>query len=167
MGCRGVHFAITEQEAIRLRLIAGEQERLDFLQNELEESYFDEFTQFIAESDKAWDAIHRSLADGQLTYDAGSYPLNHAVLAGEILYTSSDYIMSLKSPDQVHDIAAGLESIDELEFRRRYFSIDSYLYGCELSEDDFCYTWQWFQKVRDLYRRATDSGRYVLFTADQ
>ncbi len=132
-----------------------------------EKSYFDNFPQFKAESDKAWDAMHRSLADGQLSWDGGSYPLNHVILAGELLYTDSDYIMSLKSPQQVRDIAAELESIDESDFRRRYFSIDSNVDGFEHSEDDFSYTWHWFQEVRELYSQAAASGRYVLFTADQ
>ncbi len=36
-----------------------------------------------------------------------------------------------------------------------------------LTEEDFGYTWEWFQGVRDLYQRAATEGRFVLFTADQ
>jgi hypothetical protein len=167
MGCLGVHFAITDQEAERLRSIADEHDRLDHVKEVIEESYFEKFSEFKAESDKAWDAMHRVLADGNLTWDGGSYPLNHAILAGELLYTDSDYIMSLKNPRQVQDIADALASIDEAQFRSRYFGIDPSNYGFELSEEDFGYTWEWFQEVRSLYRRAADEGRYVLFTADQ
>jgi hypothetical protein len=167
MGCLGVHFAITTQEVAALKSIADERQRLDHLKETIEESYFDESPEFMAESDKAWDAIHRALADGKLSWDGGLYPLNHAVLAGELLYTNTDYIMSLKDPKQVRDIAEALGSIDEQEFRRRYFEIDATDYGFELTEEDFGYTWEWFQNVRDLYKKAAAEGRYVLFSADQ
>jgi Domain of unknown function (DUF1877) len=167
MGCLGVHFAITPQEVAALKSIADERQRLDHLKETIEESYFDECPEFVAESDKAWDAMHRALADGKLSWDGGSYPLNHAVLAGELLYTNTDYIMSLKDPKQVRDIAAALGSIDEQEFRRRYFEIDATDYGFDLTEEDFGYTWEWFQNVRDLYKKAAAEGRYVLFSADQ
>jgi len=167
MSCLGVHFALTESEAGHLRSLPDEQARLDHLQEVIEETYFNEHPDLKAESDKAWDAMHRILADGQLTWDGGEYPLNHVVLAGELLYTDSDYIMSLKTPQQVRDIAAALPAITEAEFRRRYFAIDSKSYSSPLSEDDILYTWNWFQGVRDLYIRAAREARFILFTADQ
>jgi len=75
--------------------------------------------------------------------------------------------MSLKTPRQVRDIAAALPAITEEEFRQRYFAIDAESYGFPLSDEDFHYTWDWFQGVRDLYTRATREERFVLFTADQ
>jgi hypothetical protein len=36
-----------------------------------------------------------------------------------------------------------------------------------LSDEDFQYTWDYFQEVRNLYTRASQEGRFVLFTADQ
>jgi hypothetical protein len=167
MACRGVHFAITADEAEFLRSITDEAERVEHLSEVIETHYFEEEPDYTAESDKAWDAMHRALADGELTWDGGQYPLNHVVLGGELLYTESDYIMSLKSLPQVRDIAVALSTLTESEFRRRYFAIDADSYGMPLSEEDFAYTWDWFQEVRDLYQRAEDSGRLVLFTADQ
>ena len=167
MSCLGVHFALTEKEAAQLRSIRDEEARLDHLHEVIEETYFSDYPDLKAESDKAWDAMHRALADGQLSWDGGQYPLNHTVLGGELLYTDSDYIMSLKTPQQVRDIAAALPAITEEEFRRRYFAIDAGSYGSPLSEEDFHYTWDWFQSVRDLYLRAAKEGRSVLFTADQ
>ena len=111
--------------------------------------------------------MHRTLADGELSWEGGEYPLNHVVLAGELLYTDSDYIMSLKTPQQVRDIAAALPAINEAEFRRRYSAINTKSYSTPLSDEDFQYTWYWFQGVRDLYVRAAKEGRFVLFTADQ
>ena len=39
------------------------------------------------ESDKAWDAMHRTLSDGERTRDGSEYPLNDVVLGGEVLHT--------------------------------------------------------------------------------
>jgi hypothetical protein len=167
MSCLGVHFALTEKEAAHLRALENECDCVEYLQEELEEIYFGEYPDLKAESDKAWDAMHRALADGQITWEGGEYPLNHTVLAGENLYTGGDYILSLKTPQQVRDIAVALPAITEAEFRRRYFAIDAESYGFPLSEDDFGYTWEWFQVVRDLYTRAAKEGRFVLFSADQ
>jgi len=167
MGCLGVHFALSDAEVEHLRSLPGERDRLDYVVEEIERTYFDDHKEYLAESDKAWDAMHRVLADGQMTWDGGEYPLNHVVLAGELLYTKPDYIMTLKSPEQVRDIAAALPSITQSEFRRRYFAIDPEDYGSPLDEEDLAYTWEWFQNVRRLYSKAAAENRYVLFTADQ
>jgi len=167
VSCLGVHFALTEEDVSALRRLRDERERLAFLQEQIEERYFAKPMIYAAESDKAWDAMHRALSDGLLTWDGGTYPLNHVVLAGELLYTQPDYIMSLKEPNKVRDIAVALEQVTESDLRARYKSIDAESYGLPLSEEDFGYTWQWFQNVRELYRRAASEGRYVLFTADQ
>ncbi len=85
MGCLGVHFALTEREAAHLRSLPDDQSRLDHLQEVIEETYFGEHPDLKAECDKSWDAMHRALADGQLTWDGGEYPLSHVVLAGTTL----------------------------------------------------------------------------------
>jgi hypothetical protein len=167
MSFLGVHFAITEEEVTYLRSLSSEDARLDYLQETLEPHYFEKEPDLKAESDKAWDAMHRALTNGQLSWDGGEFPLSHVVLGGELLYTEPDYIMSLKTPVQVRDIAAALQAIDEADFRRRYFAIDAESYGSPLSDEDLVYTWEWFQGVRELYKRAARQGRSVLFTADQ
>lgn len=169
MSCLGVHFALSIEDVALLKGLESEEARLEHLQEVIEEEYMsdDGPDAMYAESDKAWDAMHRILADGQLTWDGGSYPLNHAVLAGELLYTGSDYIMSLKSPEQVKDIATALAGIDLGMFSDRYRKIDSEDYGFPLTDEDLEYTWEWFQSVRDLYARAAVADRPVLFTADQ
>lgn len=168
MGCLGVHFALTEWEVAHLRSLPDDAARLSHLQDVIEEEYLTGDKRFAAESDKAWDAMHRVLAGGDLTWDGGDYPLNHVVLAGESLYSrSEDYIMSLKTPAQVRDIATALAGVTEAWFRQRYFAIDASSYGLPLSEDDFGYTWAWFEKVREFYYRAAKEARFVLFTADQ
>jgi hypothetical protein len=164
MGCRGVHFAIDEADLAALRAVP-ERGRPDHVAEVIEERYFG--SDYGAESDKAWDGMHRALADGKLTWDGGAYPLSHTVLGGEVLYTRDDYIMSLKTPVQVRDIAKALDALTEESFRRRYNAIDAADYDGEIGDEDFEYTWHWFTNVRDFYRRAAQDGRYVLFTADQ
>jgi hypothetical protein len=167
MSCLGVHFALTDTEVAYLRSLPGEADRITHLQEVIEEEYLEGDQEFAAQSVKAWDAMHRALADGHLTWDGGEYPLNHVVLAGELLYTESDYIMSLKTPAQVRDVAAAAALITESEFARRYLAIGAEEYGIPLSDEDREYTWENFQDVRDLYIRAAAAGRHVLFTADQ
>jgi len=118
----------------------------------IEPHYLNEQPEFAAESDKAWDAMHRTLADGLLTWTGGEYPLNHVVLGGKLVYSQSDYIMSLKSPTQVKDVAVALAQVSEATFRERYFRIDPAQYGVDLSDEDFGYTWEWFQNVSRAVR---------------
>jgi len=145
MSCLGVHFALTEKEVAHLRSLDDEQDRLEHLQEVIEDHYLNHEKQFAAESDKSWDAMHRALSDGEMSWGGGDYPVNHTVLAGELLYTEPDYIMSLKTPQQVRDIAAALPGITEADFRRRYDAIDPKSYGFPLTDEDFRYTWDWFQ----------------------
>jgi hypothetical protein len=132
----------------------------------IEEEYFANQPERMAESDKAWDAMHRALSDGTLSRDGSDYPLNHMVLGGEQLCSGRSFIMVLKTPNQVHDVAAALPQVTEAEFRKRYFAIDPKSYGCPVDEDDFDYTWGWFEEVRDFWLRAAVEGRFVLFTSD-
>lgn len=166
MSCLGVHFSLSEDEVHELQR-RPECERPDHAREVLEETYFEEHPERLAESDKSWDAMHRALSGSDLTWDAGTYPLNHVILGGESLYSDDDFILSLKSPQEVRDVAVALPGITEDEFRRRYFAIDQDSYGFPLSEDDFAYTWEWFKGVREFWLRAAREGRYVLFTADQ
>ncbi|ESQ74088.1 hypothetical protein ABAC402_15665 [Asticcacaulis sp. AC402] len=167
MSCLGVHFALTADDVAALQGISGEQERLAFLQEELEERYFAGPAEYIAQSDKSWDAMHRTLSDGELTSDEGTFPLNHTVLAGTPLYSADDYIMSLKTPEQVRAVASAIEHLTIADFRQAYERIDAASYEGEIGDEDFTYTWEWFQHVRVLYLRAAAEGRFVLFTADQ
>jgi hypothetical protein len=167
MGCRAVHFSLSPKEVQQLLAITDESARVDHLSNIIETEYFANQPERKAESDKAWDAMHRVLADGELSWDAGEYPLNHVVLGGQRLYTADDFIMVLKTPGQVRDVAAALPGVTEAHFRSRYFAIDPESYGCALNDRDFEYTWSWFQHVREFWLRAALEGRYVLFTAGQ
>jgi hypothetical protein len=167
MSCLGVHFALSGEEVETLRSQPDDSSRLDYLTEEIEENYFGNQPELVVESDKSWDAVHRTLTDGNLAWDNGKYPLNHVILGGELLYRETDYIMSLKTPKQVQDVAAATSSVTEVEFRQRYFAMDQKQYGSPLSEEDFNYTWENFLSVREFFLSAAKQNRYVLFTADQ
>ena len=167
MGCLGVHFGLSGAEADKLRGFEDDAARLEYLQEELEEDYWADHPDLVAESDKAWDAIHRTLGDGTMNWNCGEYPLNCVILGGESIYGESDYILSLKDPKIVADVAAALPGVTEAQFRAKYFAIDPEDYGFPVTEQDFEYTWSWFQKVRTMWLRAASEGRVILFTADQ
>jgi hypothetical protein len=167
MACRGVHFALTEDEVLDLRSQPTDSMRLELLQEEIEERYFGESPEMKAETDKAWDAMHRALTDGHLHYDNGSYPLNHVVMGGEPIYFEDNYIMSLKTPEQVRDVAAAIKLVTKQQLREGCNRIDPAEYGFPLSEDDFEYTWHWWVSLIDFFTLAAVKGRYILFTVDQ
>jgi hypothetical protein len=167
MGCRGVHFALDAGAVRKLKSFRSDAARLDYLLDELEEVYFEEHPDRVAETDKAWDAIHRALTDGELGWENGTYPLNHVILGGEMLYEAEDYIMSLKAPDQVQEIAGALKAVTQPEFREAYFRICPDSYGLPVTEEDYEYTWYWFEQLRDFWARTADAHQYVLFTATQ
>jgi len=167
MGCLGVLFSIDEKDVKQLKKFKSDVDRLIYLQEGIEEIYFDKYPERLAELDKSWDAIHRSLTDGKLEYRNGTFPLNHVILGGEILYHGDDYIMTLKSPFQVKQIVPGLKNITQPDLKNGYNKINPNEYGVALTDDDFDYTWYWFNKSKDFWELAAKENRYVLFTADQ
>lgn len=163
MASRGVHFAITSDHHARLLAASSDSELMEIIEEV--EGLWDE--EHLAESDKAWDAIHRCLTDGDLLYENGEYPLNHVICGGRQLHQGEDYTVVLVTPEQVKDVAAAVEHLSETWLRERFFSLlNPADYDGEIGEDDFGYTWAWFQNVRDLFRKAASSGRAVIFTVD-
>jgi hypothetical protein len=167
MACRGVHFALRPDEVAALRARAGDRERLEFVQEQIEEPFFHHQRERLVETDKAWDAIHRLLTDGTLDYDIAAYPLGHVILGGDHLYRGSDYIMVLKTPDEVRAVDAVIRPITKAEFRDRYFALDPDEYDGDIGEDDFEYTWEWFSRLREFWKATAERGLHVLFTVDQ
>ncbi len=165
MAGRGVHFALTADEVDALRGCATDEMRLDVLTEEIEETLFEDHRDRVCETDKAWDAIHRSLTDGSLSDRESVSSL--AVLGGESLYEEDDYIMALKTRDQVRRAVDALKPITREALRRAYDDIDPDVYAGELGDDDFEYTWTNFDELRGFFQRSADAGLYVLFSVDQ
>jgi hypothetical protein len=162
MSCLGVHFALTKEEADQFLAFDDEDEALAFLQEEIEGRWDEAWLQ---ESAKAWDAIHRCLTDGTLKARPLT-TLHKCILGGDELYWGDDYIISFLSPEEVAEVAAALEAVDEGWMRKRYDELDPEAYRHK-SDDDFEYTWNWFWKVRAFFGKAARHGRAVVFTADQ
>ncbi len=168
MARRGTHFAINEQTAKKLKGLPRKQ-RSAFILNELEDYFFEQQPKYLAETDKAWDAIHRALTDGLLFWDNGEYPLSHAVLGGELLLgdeNNDDYLISLKTPGETADISAALSNFSENDFKAGYSHIDMDDYEYQLGFDDLDYSYKWFVQMKNFYRRAAQAGLYVIFTVD-
>jgi len=165
MSVLAVLFSLDNETISLLKSFEEDADRLAYLQEEIEESYFSCHPTRLAELDKSWDALHRSLTNGLLTWTNGSYPLNHVILGGERIYQKTDYIMVLKTPQQVKDIYSVIQSISKAELQNGYNKITED-YGV-LDDDDFEYTWEWFSKSFEFWRLAAIEDRYVLFTVDQ
>ena len=163
MAGRGIHFALTSLEFANILKASSDAELMAIIA--VMEATWD--TENLAESDKAWDAIHRCLTDGSLLYDSGTYPLNHVICGGRALHKGDDYTVMLVTPAQVADVAAALAPANQVWLRERYFSlINPNDYEFEHGDEDFAYTWEWFQGVRALYEKAAGAGRAVIFTVD-
>jgi hypothetical protein len=158
-----VHFAIDETTTRRLLAAKGDDAAVMNVVEEVEEAWDKEH---LAESDKAWDAIHRCLTDGQLLYDNGEYPLNRCICGGEQLYLGEDYTVSYVSPREVRDVAAALAQVTADWFTDRYSKAVPQDYSPNYGREDLEYSWAWFQNVRELFGRAAAEGRSVIFTVD-
>ena len=163
MASRGVHFAIKQEEYEKLIIINSDEELINFIQENFEEKWEKEW---LHETDKAWDAIHRSLTDGKLEWDNGKFPLKEAIIGGQNLYKGDYYIVSVVTPAKVPMVAEALKVIDKNTFKQGYYKIDKDTYNGEIGEEDFEYTWECFEGLRQLFNKALLEDRAVIFTVD-
>jgi hypothetical protein len=66
-----VHFALLPEEVAGLEAIDDEGGRLEHLEEKIEVRYFESARDYLAQSDKSWDAMHPTFADGELTWESG------------------------------------------------------------------------------------------------
>lgn len=159
----GVHFAIDEEAAGHL-ISATDDNRVAALIEEIEEEAIGVDH---CDTDKAWDAIHRSLTDGYLGYDNGTFPLNAVILGGTQVHEGDDYIVSLLTPDQVREVAGAAAEVDQATLRAGYDRIDVDDYGPEFGDEDFAYTWSNYSDLVTFFQRSAEAGQHVIFTVDQ
>jgi len=164
MACRGVHFAITDDQLERLLAASSDDEVIEVIQEDIEAEWEEDW---LRETDKAWDAIHRCLTDGKLGFENGTFPLNAVILGGKQLYRGEDYIVSLVEPKFVPLVAEALCAVDQEALRQGYERISQANYDGEIGEEDFEYTWQWFKELPGLFREAAAAKRAVVFSVDQ
>ncbi|MDB6076772.1 MAG: hypothetical protein JWO82_519 [Akkermansiaceae bacterium] len=162
MACRGVHFAITDEDLRALRDAPGDEGVVECIQA-IEERWEEGF---VCETDKAWDAIHRCLTDGKLGYENGDEPLKWCILGGEQLFQGDGYIIALVTHDRVRVLANALAEVTPEFMALRYWGLpDDYSQPKEAQ--DLQYTWDWFSGLPELFARARETGRHVIFTVDQ
>jgi hypothetical protein len=159
----GVHFALTSAQLKRLRAARGDDDAVLELLHEIEEAWD---SKWLVQSDKAWDAMHRALADGQLTFEGGANhaPLGLVVLGGESMVEDDDETVVLLEPSGVAAAAHSMKTLTQEHFRERYFRLCPG-YAPEFGEQDFAYTWSHLESVRDFFARAAKAKRSVVFTA--
>jgi transcriptional/translational regulatory protein YebC/TACO1 len=169
LGCLGVHFALSPSEAQKFLDAESDEELMELIEELEERDWENPMGWLFQQSDKSWDAMHRALTDGTLHVEeqAPYAPLSLAVLGGQRLYEEDDYIIAYVNPIEVKAVAEALQSVDKERLRAGYNQIDEEDYGIPTSEDDFEYTWEWFEEVKDFYRKAASEELAVLFTADQ
>lgn len=155
-----MRYAIaSDQEAEMLRRAGKQQELVEYLENLWNEEWQ-------AETDKAWDGMHRALSEGDLNFEFSS-PLAGVVLGGRPLHSEEWFIVVYKTPAEVFSIAAALGQFSDEEMRQRYFAIDQSKYDGEIGIEDWEYTIGWFKHVREFYQKAATAHRAVIFAVDQ
>lgn len=170
MGCRGIYFALTEDDAKKLIGANGDAAVKKVIHEDIEERWDEDWLQ---PTDKAWDAMHRCLTDGTLVCK-GKLILEKCVLGGKQLHRGSEYIVSFLTPSEVKDVSDALRSISQDWLRQKYFNLkkkflwfDLTDYEGSIGEDDYGYTWSYFEETREFFEKAGKAGRAVVFTVDQ
>jgi hypothetical protein len=121
MPCRGIHLAVTSDQLASL-LAASNDADLKEVIDQIETAWDEEN---LAQSDKAWDAIHRCLTDDRSGEGSrGEYPLNHVISGGRPLHRDGEeWIVSPVTAEQVKDVSAAIDPPTEHWMRERYFSL--------------------------------------------
>jgi len=170
MACRGVFFALTPEDSDRLLSAKNSDEVVEIVVEEIESRWDRDWLQ---EMDKSWDAVHRCLGDGSLATTSKS-DRGKAVLGGKQLSDRDDYIVCYHPPDSVVAIALALDSVTKEWFREKYFGLkrkwlwfDFTQYDGPIDEEDFGYSWSYFEEMRTFFHTAAAVERPILFSVDQ
>lgn len=160
---RGVLLTVDSKTLATIRKIEDPQERYEWCEENLVDPAGSDSC---VETDKAWDAIHRCLGNGELIYEAENYPLDHAILGGEILCDDAGLLLIYKTPEQVKDVARALATYTMDQLREAYFNLDPNDYTYRIGEEDWGYTADWFSGVPGLYARAAAANMGVIFSVE-
>ena len=101
MACRGVHFALSPDEAEKVASADDDDDLMATIE-EIEDRWNREW---LVETDKAWDAIHRCLTGGTLEY--GPTPLHKCVLGVANRHGGDGYIVNLLGTEEVKEEDCG------------------------------------------------------------
>lgn len=177
----GMHFLLTDDQWRKLEACKDDDSRIELVTEGIEANAPAEDYLF---TDKAWDALHRSLGEfppntpwfypvrpalGKfaLPEDHGSYPLKLCVLGGtRLMDDESRYIIRLIEAGATEDISRALTEIDKPAMRERYFRHCEGAWP-EYGEQDFEYTWEYFEELRSFFLKVAGKKKPVIFTASQ
>ena len=156
----GMSFALTPELAAELLACPDDAAREDWLE-ELEESdapYCD--------FDKAWDALHRCLGNGELVITSDGTPLAHAVFGSRTLMDDeeTDTFAGQLPADEVPAVAEALDAVDQAWLKARYQALGPTGYDGPLGDEDFEYTWDALVDLRAFLRQAAIEGAAIVFT---
>ena len=164
MAGRGVLFAVGAEDVEALLAADGHAAVVRYVKGTIQERWEKEF---VAETDKAWYAIHLCVSGGSAALDESDAPEARCIFGSATLTTEDDRTVAFTPADEVAATAAALAAIDSDALRAEYDRIDPDTYAwADLSDDDFKYTWVYFEAARKLWQKAADSGRAVIFTVD-
>jgi uncharacterized protein DUF1877 len=161
---RAVLFAITDDDLHILESATTDDERVDYVQEVIEERWE---PGFVYELDKAWDALHRALNDGQLEWNSAGFPLSAAVLGKVSMNSGDDYLIGLTSPDDVPAVADALAVLTVDKVRRGYEKINPADRRPEFGPEDLQYTLDYFAELPTFWKNAASAGRAIIFTVSQ
>src|SRR5689334_788635 len=111
MPCRGIFYALTDEQEVALMATRDDAQVRDFLED-LQMGDWDG-EPLDCETDKAWDAMHRCLSDGTLGCGRRLSPLDMAVLGGCHHHQGDNYIVAHLRAPEVIEVASALEAVDE------------------------------------------------------
>ena len=117
----GVFFALDDETTEKLRKMRSREKRVDFVTDDIENLYFEEHAEFVLDTDHWWAEINIVLTEGTFKIGEGSHALGLAVFDGKQLGLPDEYILSLKTPDQVTEISAALDKVKKADFRECFF----------------------------------------------
>ena len=162
MGHRGVHFALSEAERDRLAFVQASDVAVRAVVGELEARWDGEW---IFETDKAWNALHRCFSDGYLTYEGKGGVLRLTIIGGTQVYSAEGYTVAALDDSEVKKVALALPKVTRAWLRKRYDRIDASDYA-DKSDKDFEYTWESFLGLPEFFAKAAAARRDVIFTVD-
>lgn len=167
MARRGTFYAITPEEAEQILSIVGNDAALAAAVQDLY-TIERQRAHFIAGIDHSWDAMHRVLTDGSLRdIGNGAHPLSWCVLGGKNLHAGAEFIICYLTSEQVDKVADEIDDIEINEFVDAYRKLTASGYTGPYGDEDLQYTWDHFTNVRNLYSKAADAGRAMVFIVDQ
>ncbi|ADB17251.1 Domain of unknown function DUF1877 [Pirellula staleyi DSM 6068] len=161
---RGYHIALDRENAKRV-FAQKDDENLRRLLDELKSSPEVKKSGRLLDLGTTWDPIHRCLTEGELDPTGGDFPLNTAILGGKKLHQGDDYAAMLIRPDMNIFIAEALGEVDEMEFRAKFFALNTESFKGPITDKAFVEIWLNLQKLKVFFEESAENLEAVIFTA--